>query len=167
MQAGHFRGDLRAGRSKPVKYLLAALAVLAVAAAMAAMHFRGAAAVSADLQHQAESRAAQLDVALKASEKARAEYESKAERFQVIAQQYEQDKARAEADSKRLAADLRAERVRLRPEWRCVPQAAAGTREPDAAADDRAASASRVVRAAAEADAQIRQLQEILRAERQ
>lgn len=149
------------------KYLLAALAVLAVTAAMAAMHFRGAAAVSADRQHQAESRAAQLDVALKASEKARAAEHAQAEQFQAIAQQYEQDKKDAEADSKRLAADLRAERVRLRPEWRCVPQVAASTREPDAAADLRAEGASRLIGNADAADAEIRRLQEILRSERQ
>lgn len=149
------------------KYLLAALAVLAVTAGMFALHFRASAAVSADRQHRAEERAAQLDVALKQSEQARAAEHAQAEQFQAIAQQYEQDKLHAEADSKRLAADLRAERVRLRPEWRCVPQVAASTREPDAAADDRAASASRVVRAAADADDQIRRLQEILKAERQ
>ena len=151
-----------------MKYLTAVLAVLAVAAVMAAMHFRASAAVSADLQHQAESRAAQLDASLKASEKARADEHAKAEQFQAIAQQYEQDKLHAEADSKRLAADLRAERVRLRPVWRCdVPQAPAGAGKPDAGTDDRAASAARVVRAAADADDQIRAIQAILRAERQ
>lgn len=150
------------------KYLLAALAVLAVTAVMFAMHFRGAAAVSADLQHQAESRAAQLDASLKASEKARADEHAQAIQFQAIAQQYEQDKTDAQGRADKLAADLRAERVRLRPEWRCeVPGAPASAGKPDAAADDRAASAARVVRAAADADATIRQLQAVLRAERQ
>lgn len=149
------------------KYLLAALAVLAVTAGMFAMHFRWSAAVSADRQHQAETRAAQLDANLKASEAARKVEQAQADHFQAIAQQYEQDKNRAEADSKRLAADLRAERVRLRPEWRCVPQVAASTRKPDAAADLRAEGASRLIGNADAADAQIRRLQEILRAERQ
>lgn len=151
-----------------MKYLTAALAVLAVTAGMLAMHFRGAAAVSADRQHQAESRADQLGASLKASEVARAKEHAQAEYFHAISGQYEQDKLHAEADSKRLAADLRAERVRLRPEWRCdVPQAPASASKPDAGADDRAASASRIVRAAADADDQIRALQAILKAERQ
>lgn len=150
------------------KYLLAALAVLAVTAGMLAMHFRWALAVSADRQHQAETRAAQLDASLKESEAARKAEQAKAAHFATVAQQYEQDKTDAEAASQRLAADLRAERVRLRPEWRCdVPQAAPSAGKPDAAADDRAASAVRVVRAAADADAQIRALQAILKAERQ
>src|SRR5690349_21771354 len=153
--------------SRLTKWLLVGLAVLAVTAVMLAMHFRGAAAVSADRQHQAESRAAQLDVALKASEKARAAEHAQTEQFQAIAQQYEQDKLHAEADSKRLAADLRAERVRLRPEWRCVPEATTSAGQRDAGAALRAESASRIIGNAAEADAQIRQLQAILRAERQ
>ncbi len=151
-----------------MKYLTAALAVLAVTAVMFAMHFRGALAVSADRQYRAEERAAQLDVALKASEKARAAEHAQAEQFQAIAQQYEQDKISAEANSKQLAADLRAERVRLRPEWACrVPETATGAGQRDAGAALRAESASRIIGSAAEADAQIRQLQAILRAERQ
>lgn len=151
-----------------MKYLTAGLAVLAVTAVFAAMHFRGAAAVSADRQHQAESRAAQLESALKASEAARAKEHEQATKFQGVAQQYEQDKTDAEDRASKLAADLRAERVRLRPEWRCdVPAASASAGKPDAAADDRSKGAADIVRAAAEADSQIRQLQAILRAERQ
>ena len=149
------------------KYLLAALAVLAVAAVMLALYFRGAAAVSADRQHRAEERAAQLDANLKASEAARAKEHEQASQFQAIAQQYEQDKTDAENRASKLAADLRAERVRLRPEWRCVPQVAASTREPDAAADLRAEGASRLIGNADAADAEIRRLQEALRSERQ
>jgi hypothetical protein len=150
------------------KWLSVSLAVLAVTAVMFAMHFRGAAAVSADRQHQAESRAAQLDANLKASEAARKAEQAQADRFQAIAQQYEQDKTDAEARATRLAADLRAERVRLRPEWRCeVPSTPASAGKPDAAADDRSKGAADIVRAAADADAQIRGLQAILRVERQ
>lgn len=151
-----------------MKYLTAGLAVLAVTAVMFAMHFRASAAVSADRQHQAESRAAQLDADLKASEAARDHEHAQAEHFNALAGQYEQDKARAEADSKRLAADLRAERVRLRPEWRCeVPSTPASAGKPDAAAELRAEGASHLVGNADAADAEIRRLQEILRAERQ
>jgi Skp family chaperone for outer membrane proteins len=151
-----------------MKYLTAGLAMLAVTAVMFAMHFRGAAAVSADRQHQAEQRAAQLDANLKASEAARAEEQAQADRFQAIAQQYEQDKTDAEARATRLAADLRAERVRLRPEWACrVPEASTSAGQRDAGAALRAESASRIIGNAAEADAQIRALQAILKAERQ
>ncbi|MDN4481845.1 hypothetical protein, partial [Demequina muriae] len=68
--------------------------MLAVAAVMLAMHFRGALAVSRDLQHQAEQRAAQLDANLKASEAARKAEQAQADKFQAIAQQNEQDKVR-------------------------------------------------------------------------
>jgi hypothetical protein len=150
------------------KWLSVSLAVLAVTAVMLAMHFRASAAVSADRQHQAESRAAQLDASLKASEAARDHEHAEASQFQAITQQYEQDKTDAEARATRLAADLRAERVRLRPEWRCeVPGAATSAGKPDAAAELRAEGASHLVGNADAADAEIRRLQEILRAERQ
>jgi acyl-CoA synthetase (AMP-forming)/AMP-acid ligase II len=150
------------------KWLSVSLAVLAVTAVMFAMHFRGAAAASADRQHQAESRAAQLDASLRASEAARAKEQAQADKFQAIAKQYEQDKTDAEDRASKLAADLRAERVRLRPEWRCeVPSTPASAGKPDAAADDRSESAARVVRAAADADDQIRALQATLKAERE
>lgn len=154
--------------SRLTKWLSVGLAVLAVAAVMLAMHFRWALAVSADRQHRAEERAAQLDANLKASEAARKAEQAQADKFQAIAQQYEQDKTDAEDRASKLAADLRAERVRLRPEWRCeVPAASTGSGKPDAAADVRAEGASHLVGNADAADAQIRQLQAILRAERQ
>lgn len=150
------------------RYLLAALAVLVVAAGMTALYFRGAAAVSADRQHQAESRAAQLDADLKASEAARAQEHAQASQFQAIAQQYEQDKTDAQGRADKLAADLRAERVRLRPEWRCeVPSTPASAGKPDAAAQLRAEGAGHLVGNADAADAEIIRLQAVLRAERQ
>jgi len=152
------------------RYLLIALAVLAVTAGMLAMHFRGAAAISAAGRVAAEQRADGLAADLKQSEAARAHEHAEALRFQGIADQYEQDKTNAEANASKLAADLRAERVRLRPIWRCpaarVPGVAASAGKPDASTEDRSESAARVVRAAAEADAQIRALQSILTAER-
>ena len=152
------------------KYLLTALAVLAVTAGMLAMHFRTSAAISAAGRVAAEQRANGLVQDLKQSEAARAAEHAQAVRFGLAANQYEQDKAHAEANASQLAADLRAERVRMRPAWRCpaagVPGVAASAGQPDAAANDRAESASRVVRAAAESDAQIRALQAILKSER-
>lgn len=79
----------------------------------------------------------------------------------------------AQAESDRLVADLRAGTVRLQERWRgCgastdVPDPLAGTAAPDAAAIDREESASRIVRAAAECDAQVRGLQAVIRADRE
>jgi hypothetical protein len=157
-----------------MKYLTAVLAVLAVTAAMLAMHFRGALAVSRDLQHQAESRADQLDADLKASEKARAEYQDKAERFEGIAAQYEQDKKDAQAKADRTIADLRAGNLRLRDQWatqRLASEVAARASQPDAATNGCSGVAIDLFRAVdpvvQRQDSQIRQLQAILRAERQ
>ena len=95
-----------------------------------------------------------------------------AKRANEIAAQYEQDKLNAEAAAKRTADDLRAGNLRFRKLWEgCqaerVPQANGAAGQPDAAADDRAESAGRIVRAADDADAQIRALQDFIRSERQ
>src|SRR5690348_15139366 len=157
-----------------MKYLTAVLAVLAVAAVMLAMHFRGALAVSADRQHRAEERAAQLGANLKASEKARAQEQAQAETVQAIAQQYEQDKNDAQAKADRTIAELRAGNLRLRDQWatqRLASEAAARASEPDAAANGCTGVALDLFRAVdpvvERQDSQIRQLQAILRAERQ
>ncbi len=72
--------------------------------------------------------------------------------------------AHAVEEQQRLVADLRAGNVRLREQWAgCRSQVsgdAGAGQEPDAGADDRAASAGRVVRAADDADIQIRGLQQ-------
>jgi hypothetical protein len=89
--------------------------------------------------------------------------------FALIAKQYQEDVSHAKADARQLAADLHAGRQRLQQRWTCpagVPGAAAGAAGIDEAAADRAESAGRIVGAADEADAQIRALQDILRAER-
>lgn len=100
---------------------------------------------------------------------ARAAERAQAAAFNAKDQQYQQDLRHAKDDASQLASDLRAARQRLRGPWRCaasVPSAAAGTAGPDAGADDRAASAGRIVGATAACDAQVRGLQAILRAER-
>ena len=69
-------------------------------------------------------------------------------------------------------AGLRAGTLRLREQWRgCtaaagVPGTAASTAGPDAAAEQRSEGARDLVRIAAEADAQIRALQAVIRADR-
>lgn len=92
--------------------------------------------------------------------------------FAATAQQYEQDKANAKADADRVAADLRSGALRLRDRWATQVLAgqaavAAGSGQPDAAADDGAEGPADLVRAAADADSQIRWLQAILTKERQ
>ena len=156
------------------KYLLAALAVLAVTACMLAMHFRASAAVSADRQHVAESRASQLDAGLKASEAARTHEHAEAIRFQGVAQQYEQDKADAQAKADRTIADLRAGNLRLRDQWatqRLATEVATSSGKPDAATNGCAGVAVDLFRAVdpivQRQDAQIRGLQAVLMAERE
>ena len=91
----------------------------------------------------------------------------KAQAIAAIADKYEQDKRESDEAQKRLVADLRAGAVKLQNRWRgCVSDVAATAAERDAAAADRDASAARVVRAARDADDQIRALQEIVKADR-
>ena len=107
--------------------------------------------------------------ALIAERAARAAESAQAAAFAARDQQYQQDIRHANDDANRLAADLRAARQRLRAPWQCpssVSGAAASAARPDAGADDRAASAGRIVGAAAACDAQVRGLQAILRFER-
>lgn len=105
----------------------------------------------------------------KAQAAARKAEQDQAQRLAEVSTRYEQDIQDAQATADRLAGDLRAERIRLRDRWTCpsVPAASASAGKPDAAADDRADSAARIIAAAAAADAQIRGLQDALRAERQ
>lgn len=89
---------------------------------------------------------------------------AKAKAANAVAEQYEKDKKHAEANAARLAADLRAGRARLQERWTCpVSASSPSAGQPDAGADDRAESASRIVAAADAADAQIRALQDFIR----
>ncbi|WP_426287514.1 lysis system i-spanin subunit Rz [Luteibacter sp. E-22] len=129
-------------------------------------------AASAGKAEIAALKATYAEQAKAASDAALARERKQAADFAATAQQYEQDKANAKADADRVAADLRSGAIRLRDRWATQVLAgqaavAAGSGEPDAAADDRAASAGRIVRAAAEADAQIRGLQDLLKKERE
>ncbi|WP_052116153.1 hypothetical protein [Noviluteimonas dokdonensis] len=92
----------------------------------------------------------------------------KAQELAAIADKYEQDKRAADEAQRKLVADLRAGSVRLQERWAgCVSDVAATAAERDAAARDREESAARIVRAARDADDQIRALQEIVRKDRQ
>ena len=90
----------------------------------------------------------------------------------AVSAAYEKGKNDAEAAAKRTIADLRNGTVVMRERWTAckasadLPAATAGSSEPDAAAADREQSAVRIVQAAAQCDAQVKGLQELLRLER-
>lgn len=89
-----------------------------------------------------------------------------------ISYAYEQGKQEAEASANRVVVDLRNGALRLRQQWAAckaehMPETPTAASEPDAAPTGREESAARIVRAAAECDAQVRGLQELLIAERQ
>jgi hypothetical protein len=98
--------------------------------------------------------------------------QEKAADIAAIAERYEQDKRDAKAVQDAVVAGLRSGNVKLRTRWQgCeatarVASAAASVAESAAAARDREESAARVVRAARDADDQIRRLQEVLKADR-
>ena len=85
---------------------------------------------------------------------------------------YEKGKSDAEAAAKRTVADIRAGNLVLRNRWTAckaslgMPTAPPAPGEPDAGTADRDESAGRIVQAAAQCDAQVRGLQELLLLER-
>lgn len=91
----------------------------------------------------------------------------------AVSAAYEKGKADAEANAKRVVADLRAGNLVLRDRWTScqassgLPRPATNTSEPDAGTTDRDESAGRIVQAAAQCDAQVKGLQNLLRLERQ
>ena len=91
----------------------------------------------------------------------------------AVSAAYEKGKKDAEATAKRTVADLRAGNLVLRDRWAScqasadLPRAAANSSEPDAGTADRNESAGRIVQAAAQCDAQVRGLQQLLILERQ
>ncbi|MHC1670453.1 endopeptidase [Stenotrophomonas maltophilia] len=92
-------------------------------------------------------------------------------RAEAVAIQYEQERADAESKGAAVADGLRAGNLRLQQRWAgCearVSDLAAASGQPDGAANDRADSAGRIVRAAAACDAQVRGLQALVRADRE
>jgi hypothetical protein len=121
-------------------------------------------------QHAQEAQHV-ADLTVVASEAARNSEHKQALALDAIAAQYEQDKNDAQAAADRTIADLRAGNVRLRRRWACPPSASmpgtsASTAQSDADAADREASAARIIHAAADADNQIKRLQDTLRDER-
>ena len=105
----------------------------------------------------------------KAQAAAKAKEDALTAAYDKIAHDYEQGKRDAQVIADKFAADLRAERIRLRDRWTCpnLPGTETRSGEPDAAERDREESAGRIIRAAAECDQQVSQLQAIIRADRE
>jgi hypothetical protein len=86
---------------------------------------------------------------------------------------YEKGRADAEASNAAVVDGLRNGTLRLQDQWAtcrataAAVSSAAGGYQPDDQADDRAASAGRIVRAAAQCDAQVIGLQQALMGERE
>lgn len=118
---------------------------------------------------QAESRSLRADLAV-AQETLDTERQY-AQRLQAIATRYEGDKNAIERQAASDLADLRSGNLRLREQWRgCeARQAEVGgaASQSDGGADLRAESASRIIRAAAECDAQVTGLQRVILSDRE
>lgn len=151
--------------------LTRALLVAVAALALLAIWQRGTVA-------QAEHAQENAQVAKKVAEQERdnaiaviAVERQRVKRAEVVATQYEQEKVDAESKGAAVADGLRAGNLRLQQRWAgCearVSDLAASPSQPDGAADDRADSAGRIVRAAAACDAQVRGLQALVRADRE
>lgn len=108
----------------------------------------------------------------KAKGKALADRDALVAAQNAVSAAYEKGKHDAEQNSKRVVADLRAGNLVLRDRWTScqassdLPRPAANTGESDAGTADRDESAGRIVQAAAQCDAQVKGLQELLRLER-
>lgn len=119
-------------------------------------------------EHLAEDREAEL-VATEAADRYK---DALATAQNAVSAAYEKGKADAEANAKRVVADLRAGNLVLHNRWTAcqassgLPRPTPDTSEPDARTADRAESAGRIVQAAAQCDAQVRGLQELLLLER-
>ena len=153
--------------------ILALVAILGLGSAGAIGYRKGAAnaelkaKVAMDAHLAADAKAEQA-----AREEATLRKDKLIEAQNAVSAAYEKGKNDAEAAAKRTIADLRNGTVVMRERWTAckasadLPTAAAGPSEPDAGAADRAESAGRIVQAAAQCDAQVKGLQELLSLER-
>lgn len=148
-------------------------AILGLGGAGAAGYHKGtidaerAAQIAMD-KHLAEDRASERA----AEQEANRYKDALATAQNAVSAAYEKGKKDAEVTAKRTVADLRAGNLVLHNRWTAcqasldVPAAPAAPGEPDAGTADRAESAGRIVQAAAQCDAQVRGLQELLLLER-
>lgn len=153
------------------RYLAGALLIALIVVSLMALKYRGD-----------EAKAiTERDAALTAQKKAEQERDNlervidieraRADRMTRIAEQYEQDKINAQAKADAVIADLRAGAIRLQDKWAgCptprLPGIDPRPTEPDAATADREASASRIIRAGAACDAQVKGLQAVVTGDR-
>ena len=149
------------------------LLTLLLAAVIGLLWYRGQAANAAAEQETAEARMQALQAERDALVAVLDVERVRAHQLNEIADRYERERDDAQQHADKLAADLRAGAIRLRQRWQApacpagdMPATAASASEFDAAAADRAESAARIVRAAAECDAQVRGLQAVIRADR-
>lgn len=118
------------------------------------------------------STAKAAGLATKASELARKVEQAHADDLAQVAEQYEQDKRTNESAHNDLVAGLRAGTERLHQRWQAalatgdLSRTAASAAESDAAAADREGSAARIIAAADQCDAQVKGLQDVIRADR-
>ncbi len=148
-------------------------AILGLGGAGAAGYHKGtvdaerAAQIAMD-KHLAEDRASERA----AEQEANRYKDALATAQNAVSAAYEKGKKDAEATAKRTVADLRAGNLVLHNRWTAcqasldMPAAPAAPGEPDAGTADRNESAGRIVQAAAQCDAQVRGLQELLLLER-
>lgn len=149
---------------------------LAIVALLAALHVSRADLREAKAQHAEALAQRDADIAHereRATIRVLAAERRHAEAVDALAQTYEREKADAQARADAVVADLRAGNLRLHQRWEAaratadlVSGVAAAARSTDDGADDRASSASRIVRAAALCDSQVRGLQALVREDR-
>lgn len=147
-------------------------ALLAVVASAQTLSLSDARSDLSDLRASiALSTAATADAVASAERRARERNEELSAAYILAASNYDRGVRDAEATGAHVLADLRADNLRMHRRWtdaearaRDLSAATPDTGAPDAAADDREESAARIVRAAAECDAQVVALQDIVRA---
>lgn len=144
-------------------------AVLAVTAVVGWAFSGWRAAASDSRADAAEARAEGLARDLRDANATLAAERNHAKRLKAIGEQYERDKADAAAQYERDLADLRAGTLRLRKQWTCpaVPAVDPSVPGSDDGAELREQGAADIVRLAREADAQIKGLQSVIKADRE
>lgn len=158
-----------------MRLALAAAVVIVLLAGGNAWQYEHGRRVSADCAKTAAQAAGELAAAQAANEAAARKLEqAKAAGTIAAADAYAKGKHDAEMAADSVVDDLRTGTLRLRDEWQgcqarldgALSGAAAAAGRADAAEQRRAESAGRIVRAAAECDAQVSALQALVRADR-
>lgn len=136
-----------------------------------AIHHHGVASGRAEVQGRFDAHLS-ADRGAEAVAKQRAQLREEQDRaaFAVIGATYQEGLINADAKGNAVAAGVRSGAIRLRPQWTCPAgdraEAAGPASGPDERAELRAADSGRLVRIGAQADAQVKGLQELLKAER-